>query len=165
MTAVGAAVAIVAGTGLMIWLLRPGGLADRQPRSSWLVGIVLIAGAVLCFQVLRPKSPVKKLSHQVALGGGFGVIAVGALLAGFLWPGGIIRHTPSFPSFPTVPTANPLTSTSAQVPLPSSTAIPGTTLAPGATTAPTAAPGATQTTTAANQSTTSGSTPPVSPPP
>ena len=167
-TAVGAAAAIVAGTGLMIWLLRPGGLADRQPRSSWLVGIVLIASAVLCFEILRPKSPVK-MSRQVAFGGGFGIIVVGAVLAGVLWPGGIVRHTPSFASFPTVPTANPLTSTSA--PLPSSTAIPGTTVAPGATTVPgatttppTAAPGATQTTTPTH-STTSGSPPSVSPSP
>ena len=105
-TAVGAAVAIVAGTALMIWLLRPGGLADRQPRSSWLVGIVLIASAVLTFEILRPKSPVKKLSRQVALGG-FGIIVVGAVLAGVFWPGGIVRHTPTAQSFPTVPTANP----------------------------------------------------------
>jgi hypothetical protein len=172
--AVGAAVAIVAGTALMIWLLRPGGLADRQPRSSWLVGIVLIASAVLLFQVLRPKTPVKKLSRQVSLGGGFGIIAVLAVVAGFAWPHGLIRHTPVASQFPTVPTANPLTSTSAIV-APSSTAIPGATTpgattAPGGTTAPTAAPGATGSsgatqTTTANQSTTSGSPPPVSPSP
>jgi hypothetical protein len=169
--AVGAAVGIVAATALMIWLLRPGGLADRQPRSSWLVGVVLIAGAILCFEVLRPKTPVKKLSRQVSLGGGFGIIAVAAVVAGVFWPHGLLRHTPSN-QFPTVPTANPLTSTSAIV-APSSTAIPGTTVAPaattapGATTAPTAAPGATGSnqTTTPNRSTTSGSPPPVSPSP
>jgi hypothetical protein len=160
-TAVGVSVGIVLGTTLMIWLLRPGGLTDRQPRSSWLVGIVLIASAILLFEVLRPKSPVKKLSRQVALGGGFGVIVVGAVLAGVFWPGGIVRHTPSFGSFPSVPTANPLTSTSALVP-PPSTAIPGTTAAPGASTPPTAAPGApgATPTTGATHTTTSGSQPP-----
>jgi hypothetical protein len=126
--AVGAAVAIVAGTALMIWLLRPGGLADRQPRSSWLVGAVLIASAVLLFEVLRPKTPVKKLSRQVSLGGGLGIIAIVAVVAGVFWPHGLLRHTPSN-QFPTVPTANPLTSTSATV-APSSTAIPGTSGSP-----------------------------------
>jgi hypothetical protein len=151
-TAVAVAVAIVLGTGLMIWLLRPGGLADRQPRSSWLVGIVLIASVVLLYEVLRPKTPVKKLSRQVSLGGGFAIIAVLALLGVWKWPGGLIRHTPSLATFPTVPTSNPLTSTSASTP--STTATPGTTVAPGTTapgattsTPPTAAPGTTQTTT------------------
>jgi len=149
-TAVAVAVAIVAATGLMIWLLRPGGLADRQPRSSWLVGFVLIASVVLLYEVLRPKTPVKKLSRRVSLGGGFGIIAVLALIAGFAWPGGLIRHTPSLAPLPTVPTSNPLTSTSASAP--STTAVPGTTVAPGTTAAgattstpPTSAPGATQT--------------------
>ncbi len=137
--AVGVSAGIVLGTALMIWLLRPGGLADRQPRSSWLVGVVLIASVVLLYEVLRPKTPVKKLSRQVALGGGFGIIAIVAIVAGVFWPHGLLRHTPTN-QFPTVPTANPLTSTSAIVPLPSSTAIPGTTAAPGATTAQTSSP-------------------------
>ena len=105
-TAIGVAVAIVAATGLMIWLLRPGGLADRQPRSSWLVGFVVIASVVLLYEVLRPKTPVKKLSRRVSLGGGFAIIAVLALLGVWKWPGGLIRHTPSLAAPPTVPTAN-----------------------------------------------------------
>jgi len=137
MAAAGASIAIVGGTAFMIWLLRPGGLADRQPRSSWLVAIVIIASVIACYLILRPKSRLK-MSRRVALSGALGVIAVAAVLTGVFWPGGIVRHTPSFP---------------ATVPLPSSTAIPGAT-----TTPPTAG---TQTT-RPPKTTTSGSTPPVS---
>jgi hypothetical protein len=168
-TAVGAAVGIVAGTALMIWLLRPGGLADRQPRSSWLIGAALIAAATVCYVILRPSSRLK-MSRRVALSGSLGIILVVAVVAGWLWPGGLLRHTPSFASIPTTPTVNPLTSTSAIVPLPSSTAIPGTTApsgttaAGGSSTAPAAAPGATGSTTAGSTRTTA--TPPsVSPSP
>jgi hypothetical protein len=122
-TAVGAAAAIVLGTVLMIWLLRPGGLADRQPRSSWLVGIVVMASVLAAYTILRPGSKVK-ISRNVALGGSFGVIAVGAVLGGIFWPGGVVRHTPTIATIPTGTTATPTVPTLAPIP---TTTAPATT--------------------------------------
>ena len=52
--AIGVAAAIVVVTAILVWLLRPGppgvpatgGLMNRQPRASWLVGIVIGLGAL-----------------------------------------------------------------------------------------------------------------------
>ena len=110
--AIGAGVGIVAGTALMIWLLRPGGIADRQPRSSWLVGLTLLAIIAACYVVLRPRSRLK-VSKRLALGGSLGVIAVVAVVVGVMWPKGIIRHTPTLATIPattsTLPKSTPTT--------------------------------------------------------
>lgn len=136
--AIVASVSIVAGTALMIWLLRPGGLADRQPRSSWLVGLTLVAMVVACFVVLRRHSKVKEEHRRAALGGAIAVIAVVAVLAGIFWPKGIIRHTPKLATIPTTPfntsTTAPAGSTTTTGA--GATTTPPTTRAPGATTVP-----------------------------
>jgi hypothetical protein len=108
--AIGAGVAIVSVTALIIWLFRPGGLADRQPRSSWLVGFVIGAVALSAYVVLRPTSRLK-MSPRASLSIALGVIAVITLVAGFRWPGGLVRHTPTFATLPPTPatTASPAT--------------------------------------------------------
>jgi hypothetical protein len=145
-TAIGAGVAIVLATVLMIWLLRPGGLADRQPRSSWLVGIVVMASVLAVYTILRPASKVK-ISRNVALGGSFGVIVVGAVLGGVFWPGGVVRHTPTIATIPSGTTAALTVPTLAPIP---TTTVPGSPSSTTATTAPTstssAAPSSSSTT-------------------
>jgi hypothetical protein len=136
----------------MIWLLRPGGLADRQPRSSWLVGFVIGAVAVSSYVVLRPSSRLK-ISRRIALGGSYALIAVAAVVAGFVWPHGLIRHTPSFATLPTTPVTAPPTSTGAST---TTTKAGATTTARGATTAPAATTAPRATTTVPAKSTTSG---------
>jgi hypothetical protein len=134
-TAVGASVAIVAGTALMIWLLRPGGLADRQPRSSWLVGGALILCAIAAY-ALRPKSKLD-VNRKVAVPGALGAILVLAVILGFAWPGGLVRHTPKLAPIDTSPAAS--------ISVPSS--VPGATTSSPATTAPAPSTSAAATTT------------------
>ena len=141
-TAVGAGVAIVAATSLVIWLLRPGGLADRQPRSSWLVGIVIGAIALASYVVLRPSSKLK-MSRRVALGGSYAIIAVAAVIAAAAWPHGLIRHTPTFATVP------PAASTTAPK--------------PGASSTTAAVPTTTSPTSTSPKSTTTATHPPASP--
>ena len=92
--AVGAALFIVVATALMIWMLRPGGIADRQPRSSWLFGIAFFAVVIACYVILRPGSRLK-VDRRIALAGSLGLIAVVTVAAGvFIGHGGLLRHTP-----------------------------------------------------------------------
>ena len=137
-TAIAAGAIIVVGTALMIWLLRPGGLADRQPRSSWLVGLTVIAVAAACFVVLRRDSKVKEANRRVALAGSFAAIALVAVLAGVFWPKGIVRHTPTIPTLPSTPFSSSTTAPTGT----STSTTPSTTPStkPGATTKPTTAP-------------------------
>jgi hypothetical protein len=100
--AVAAGAGIVATTALMIWLLRPGGLADRQPRSSWLIGGALIAAIVVVY-VLRPGSQLE-VNRRVALPASLGTLLLVALGLGLFWPGGLLRHTPTIPTVPATPT-------------------------------------------------------------
>jgi hypothetical protein len=166
-TAVAAAVGIVAATSLMIWLLRPGGLADRQPRSSWLVGLALLAALFAGYAILRPGTRVK-VDRRIALSGSLAAIVVIAGAVGIRWPGGIVRHTPKAQSFTTTPT-NPPVTVSVPAGGSSTTAKPGATTAPGGTTAPpTLAPGATtvpRNTTIPKRSTTTVKPPPANPSP
>jgi hypothetical protein len=135
-TAIAVGVAIVAGTALIIWLIRPGtagvpgggGLVARQPRMTILLAV---AAAAIGFVV----SLVRRRRHRPRFGAR-GAIAVGsatvvvlAVLGGIFWPGGVVRHWPPQPKLEPTPSTNPAPST------PLTTAKTGTTVKTG-TTAP-----------------------------
>jgi hypothetical protein len=93
------AAGIVLVTALLIWLMRPGpagtratgGLMNRQPRSSAVViGALLVAGAVAWFvlRVSRRTRGHEKVVLPIALG----VVLVIAVVVGFAWPDGLLRH-------------------------------------------------------------------------
>src|SRR5262245_22542506 len=100
MIAVGGAVAIVAGTILLIWLMRPGaagtegtgGILNRQPRASWLVGVTLVAAIAFLWWALSKQRDWRGKFIILFLGG-WVLLGLAALLAGILWPGGLLRHT------------------------------------------------------------------------
>jgi hypothetical protein len=100
-TAVAVAVSIVAGTALLVWLLRPGppavfgnvgggGLLNRQPRASWLVVLTAVAVGGFAWWVLRRRRSTRR--RPLLLGLGSLVLVGGAVAAGFLWPGGLLRR-------------------------------------------------------------------------
>ncbi len=130
--AVGASLFIVVATALMIWLLRPGGIADRQPRSSWLFGGTFFAVVLACYVILRPGSRLK-VDRRLALAGSLGVIAVVSVATGVFMRmhGGFLRHTPK----PFVPVTTP-TSPTPSAPTTTAPAGTTTTAAAGSTTAP-----------------------------
>jgi hypothetical protein len=144
--AVGAGVGIVALTALMIWLLRPGGLADRQPRSSWLIGGAIFVALVIVY-ALRPGSQFE-VNRRVALPASLGTLLLVALGLGLFWPGGLLRHTPKIPPIATTPTTPLNTATVPSTGASGSTTSPkgATTTAP-TTTAPSATTGKPATTT------------------
>ncbi len=119
MTAVGGAAAVVLGTALMVWLLRPGtagaegtgGLASRQPRAAWLVGLTLIALIIFVWWAWRRERDWRGRGVLILLGGGV-VLLLAAVLAGILWPGGLLRHTEAIPTSATPPTVTPTTAAS-----------------------------------------------------
>lgn len=111
--AAGAAVGIVVGTALLVWLMRPGpngqplgtgGLVNRQPRMSWLIVIALGVAAFAAWWILRVSRRVKG-REKVALATAFGVVAIAAIIGGIVWPGGVLRHDHARPQAitPTVP--------------------------------------------------------------
>jgi hypothetical protein len=132
-TAIGGATAVVLVTIFMIWLLRPGapdapgtgGLASRQPRAAWLVGLTLVAMIGFTWWAVRRQRAWRGRIVIVLLAG-WVLLGLGAVLAGFVWPGGLLRHTEAAPSL------TPPATTTPEVP----TTGPGDTTAPGATTAP-----------------------------
>lgn len=142
--AVGAAAGIVLGTALLVWLMRPGpagipgtgGLINRQPRMSWLLGLALGLSAIAAWWILRVSRRARGHA-KVVLPVSLGVVAVAAVVGGIAWPGGVLRHAVAPPH-----TAPPPT-------VPSSTTIPIT-----GTTTPTRATSATTRATAASTSTT-----------
>jgi hypothetical protein len=155
--AVGASVAIVGATALMIWLLRPGGLADRQPRSSWLVGGGIIA-AIVAVYVLRPSSRLK-VDRKIALPASLGGILVVAVVLGIAWPGGLLRHTPPVVTPPPVQTSASTTTApggSTTTAAGGSTTVPTTTAPGSSTTAPSSTTGNASTTIPANSTTSTG---------
>lgn len=138
---------VLLGTALVVWLLRPGdpdpygltgGLANRQPRVTWLV-ILTFAALVGAFVALHRAARGKYRRHRGWVGVMVLALAVGA---GFAWPGGLLRKGP-------VPIVLPPIET-----LPSTAATETTT---GATTA-TTTPGTTETTLAGDTTGTTGTT-------
>lgn len=170
LVAIGAGVVIVAGTGLMIWLLRPGGMADRQPRSSWLVALAVIAAWIAAWAIYRRDNK-REMNRPRALAIALVGVVVAAVGAGFFWPGGLLRHTPkpiAVPTTPTEPLTSPPTTTSsgASTSTPATpTTQPGTatTNAPTATTAAGATPTSGATATTKPATTPTATAPPVSP--
>jgi hypothetical protein len=128
LTAVGGAAAVVLGTALMIWLLRPGspgvegtgGLASRQPRAAWLVALTLAVTLAFGWYVLRNQRRWQGKVIVILAVGGFAILLLAAL-AGILWPGGLLRHTEPVPEFD--PDALPPTTLPPEL---TSTTAPGT---------------------------------------
>ena len=157
-TAVGVAAGIVLVTSLVVWLMRPGpagtlgtgGLMNRQPRASWLVGAALGLAALSAWWILRVSRRARG-HEKVALPVSLGVVVVAAVIGGFAWPGGVLRHDHAPPPPPPTTTTAPTTSTSpattttvngATTTTPgtgSTTAAPSTSSPAGQTTAPPAA--------------------------
>jgi cytochrome bd-type quinol oxidase subunit 2 len=135
--AIAVGVGIVVGTAIMIWLLRPGGMADRQPRSSWLVGLALLAAVIAVWLVLQ-NADRRELNTRVWIAGSLVGILVVAVVVGAVWPHGILRHTPPQITAPPTATTQPTSSTTPGA----TTAPPGasTTLPTATTTATTTAP-------------------------
>jgi hypothetical protein len=129
--AVGVAAAIVILTAALVWLLRPGapgsvgggGLMSRQPRASGLVAGALVVGGLVTWWVLRVSRRARG-HEKVVLPIALGVVLVGAIGAGLVWPGGLLRHYLSLPK--------PITPTSTTLPT-STTGATGATGASGAT--------------------------------
>ncbi|MGQ0824718.1 MAG: hypothetical protein ACT4OX_06795 [Actinomycetota bacterium] len=98
-TAVIGAVAVVVVSAALVWLLRPGaagtqgsgGLANRQPRAAWLVVLVLAALVWLVPWALRRQRRWVDHRRRVLAAGVAGIGGL-AVLAGFFWPGGLLRH-------------------------------------------------------------------------
>lgn len=155
--AVAAGAAIVLATALIVWLMRPGppgipgtgGLMNRQPRVSWLIGMAAGAAGLAIWLILRGRRtrPRAKILTPIALV----VVLVATVVAGFLWPGGLLRHDVA----PTpVPEEEAPTTTTRPAAASTSASRPGTS---GAATTPTTTVGTTPTTTEpANATTTAG---------
>jgi hypothetical protein len=98
-TAIGGAVGVVVVTAIMVWLLRPGpsgtqgtgGLGNRQPRATWLVVITVVALLAFAWWAFRQQRRWRGRAVIVMAVGGF-LILLAAVISGFLWPGGLLRH-------------------------------------------------------------------------
>ena len=157
--AVGVGVGIVAVTGVLIWLLRPGpagipgtgGYMNRQPRSSWLVGMALGIAGLATWWILRRSSPRTRARAKVIIPITLGVVLVATIVGGIFWPGGLLRHDVAPAPEPSTTTTTP-PSTSATTPTTGApTTVASTTVASASSTT---APGPTTTTPAAVTSTT-----------
>src|SRR5258706_3556818 len=99
-TAVAVAVGIVAGTLLLIWLMRPGkvgipgggGLLSRQSRMTILLVVTAAALLGVFFWVRSGRRRPKRLGERGAIIAGSAVVVVLAILGGIFWPGGVVRH-------------------------------------------------------------------------
>jgi hypothetical protein len=97
--AVAVGTGIVAATALLVWLLRPGpagipatgGIMNRQPRASWLVGTGLGVAAIAAWVILRGRHS-KRSRVKVLLPVALGVVLVLTVAGGVAWPGGLLRH-------------------------------------------------------------------------
>jgi hypothetical protein len=145
-TAVLVGVGIVLATLVLIWLLRPGkrgvpgtgGLMVRQPRASLLV--VLAAGALvwMVLWLLRGYRRPRRWPPARTIPVGVVLVVAGAVAAGILWPGGLVRHWPGRPDLSdiespdtTVPETPTSGATNTSTPNPTTGASPTST--PGST--------------------------------
>jgi uncharacterized membrane protein YfcA len=136
-TAVLVGAAIVLGTALLIWLLRPGtpgvpgggGLLSRQPRMTILVVATAVVLAAVAYRVLTHHKRSARLSQRGELVLGSTVVIVLAVAGGIFWPGGVVRHWPKRPKLVQTPptTAAPASTTTAKS---ATTAKTATTVAP-----------------------------------
>jgi hypothetical protein len=86
--AVLAALAVVGGTVLGVWLLRPGGLASRQPRAAWLATAVVGGLVAVVVWARRARRPEQRRARGLA---GTASVLAAAAVAAVLWPGGIVK--------------------------------------------------------------------------
>jgi hypothetical protein len=139
-TAIAVAAAIVIGTALLIWLMRPGapgqtgtgGLFARQPRLTLLGFVTLLAiGGVVYYVLSRRRQ--WRFGRRVTVAIGVGIVIVLAVVVGIVWPGGVVKHYTSFSNAPVVPETTPSTThttTTTPATSPSTAAPPTTTKAP-----------------------------------
>jgi hypothetical protein len=114
--AVAASAGIILGTALLIWLMRPGtaggtgsgGLFTRQPRMTLLIVVTLLAiGGVIWY--VRSHHKQRRFGDWGTIAIASGVVVVIAVIAGILWPGGVVRHYLSFPKVTPTPATTPST--------------------------------------------------------
>ncbi len=112
---------IVIATVLLIWLMRPGtvgvqgggGIFNRQPRMTLLVLLTAAAVGGVVFSVLGRRHP-PRVGTRGAIAIGSGAAIVLAVVAGILWPGGVIHHWPPHINLPpvadtSIPSSTPTT--------------------------------------------------------
>jgi hypothetical protein len=114
-TAVAVGAAIVLGTALLVWLIRPGtpgvpgggGLLSRQPRMTILVLLIAaLVGGVVAY--VRSRRRPTRLGARGSIAVGSAVVVVLGVAGGIFWPGGVVRHWPKRPKV-TTPVTNPPT--------------------------------------------------------
>jgi hypothetical protein len=139
LTAVAVGVAIVGGTVLLIWLMRPGasgvagsgGLFNRQPRMTVLVVLTAAALGGLVLWVRRGRRRLKRLGERGTIVVGSAAVIVVAVVGGIFWPDGVVRHWPKAPKLTNPPVTNPASvpsTTTATSTGPTTTARTGTTV-------------------------------------
>jgi len=127
--AVAVAAAIVLGTALLVWLLRPGpagipatgGLMNRQPRASWLIGTGLIVAGLAAWYTLRSRRT--RSRAKIVLPIALGIVLVATVVGGIVWPGGLLRHDVAPKPAPTTTTTKPGTVSSTTTSPRSSTSV------------------------------------------
>jgi hypothetical protein len=145
------AVGIVIVTALVIWLMRPGpagtagtgGYMNRQPRASAVViGALLVGGSATWFILMSRRARARaKLFIPVALG----MVLVIAVVVGFAWPDGLLRHGVAPPKI--LPTTTTLATTTTTTTIAGASGATGTTGTTGPTTTTGAAGASTSSTT------------------
>lgn len=104
---VGIVFLVVVATVFGIWLLRPGGWADRQARVAWFVLGNLVALSLVVWLLARVMNLRKHSVRRLIIA--LVIVAVGGSAAGYLWPGGLWKNYPDVPDLPELPgTPEPL---------------------------------------------------------
>ena len=152
--AAGVAATIVLVTSVLVWLMRPGpagtlgtgGLMNRQPRTGGLVVGALVLAGLVTWWILRVSRRARG-HEKVALPVALGVVLVAAIVMGFTWPGGLLRHGVAPPK-PITPKTTPSTLSTSTTSTAGATGATGASGASGATGASgsSGATGVTQTT-------------------